>query len=172
MELTKFHAILILVMVATGTMNTLVAKYPGGATKDETRLVAGKYVPLEGGKGLNGVEGAKYKKKDEVTAEAHKHKFDHPFFMTTAMFLGEMSNLVVYKINKRMSPSAHVSPSQYPPMYAFWASAAFDMVSTCTFYIALGLGAASMAQMCRGASIIFTGLASKWILKRKLYPSH
>eukprot|EP01083_Nonionella_stella_P287731 979502_1 len=166
MELTKFHAMLIIAMVVTGTMNTLVADYPSKSTTDSKKK-DGTVDEVRGAKGI------KYKKNGQGDEDNYPHKFNHPLIMTSAMFLGETANLVVYKISKRVgAPSESPMNHQRPPMYAYLASASCDMMSTLTFYIAMSLGATSMAQMVRAASIIFTGLASKWILKRKMYPSH
>jgi len=106
---------------------------------------------------------------------ADEHIFDHPFAQAFAMFVGEFLCLLVFKLmvftNKAAGKEMEMGPQEFSPFV--WAIPAFcDCCATSTMYIGLTLTYASSFQMLRGAVVIFTGIFSVWILKRKLVGYH
>ena len=104
------------------------------------------------------------------------HQFDHPFVQSLTMFIGELMCLVVFKLiffykHCTGKPQGDIGPQTFNPLW--WAIPAFcDSFATTTMYIGLTLTYASSFQMLRGAVVIFTGLASKWFLGKKLVGYH
>jgi drug/metabolite transporter (DMT)-like permease len=104
------------------------------------------------------------------------HQFDHPFVQSLTMFIGELLCLVVFKMlffykHFTGKPQGDIGPQTFSPFW--WAIPALcDSVGTTTMYIGLTLTYASSFQMLRGAVVIFTGLASKWFLKKVLVAYH
>jgi len=118
--------------------------------------------------------------------------FNHPFLQACGMFLGEMMCMVAFYVvrfykKRRREQRAAISsgieddeqrladqeefeepqPTPYNPLI-FWPAALCDMTATSIQYIALTLTYASSFQMLRGAVIIFTGLLSTLVLRRRL----
>lgn len=160
MRRSYFHLALALLMLITGSINTLSVKY---ADKLQSENTVGK-----------------------VTY------FNHPFLQACGMFLGEMLCMVAFYVvrfykKKRREQRAAISsgieddeqrladqeeseepePTPYNPLI-FWPAALCDMTATSIQYIALTLTYASSFQMLRGAVIIFTGLLSTFVLRRRL----
>lgn len=107
---------------------------------------------------------------------ARVHKFDHPFFQAMGMFVGEFLCMIVYSFTRRKAAAlAAVDPSVVVPggrtKGALWFSipAALDILGTGTMYTGLCLTSASVFQMLRGASIVFTCVLSVLLLKRRIY---
>jgi len=104
------------------------------------------------------------------------HQFDHPFVQSLTMFIGELMCLVVFKMlffyrHVTGKSQGDIGPQAFSPLW--WAIPAFcDSFATTTMYIGLTLTYASSFQMLRGAVVIFTGLASKWFLGKKLVGYH
>jgi len=114
-------------------------------------------------------------------AYGESRPFDHPFFQSVGMFLGELSCLIVFKIvyaywkakrdageetshgiNKLVDGNQDFSP------LIFWPAAMCDMCGTTLMYIGLNMTDASSFQMLRGAVIVFTALLSVTFLNRKI----
>jgi drug/metabolite transporter (DMT)-like permease len=104
------------------------------------------------------------------------HQFDHPFVQALTMFVGEFMCLIVFKclfFYRKMTnqDQGDIGPQTFNPLW--WAIPALcDSVGTTTMYLGLTLTYASSFQMLRGAVVIFTGLASKWFLGKKLVGYH
>ncbi|KAF5297027.1 hypothetical protein FQA39_LY12241 [Lamprigera yunnana] len=105
------------------------------------------------------------------------HKFDHPFFQASCMFLGEMLCFVVFKITyKVLSRASNGSEDVHEltkgnrnfNQFSLFIPAMCDMTSTSLMYIGLNLTYASSFQMFRGAVIIFVGILSVTFLERVL----
>jgi drug/metabolite transporter (DMT)-like permease len=103
--------------------------------------------------------------------------FNHPFLQAVAMFLGEMSCLLAYKLLYLYYKRKDYTDDQLPPSISgsrgfnpliFLPPALCDMTATSLMYIGLNLTYASSFQMLRGALIIFTGLLSVAFLNRQL----
>ncbi|KAM6954558.1 solute carrier family 35 member F6 [Aplochiton taeniatus] len=71
----------------------------------------------------------------------------------------------------RRRPEPKVNPGQSFNPLLFLPPAMCDMTATSTMYVALNMTSASSFQMLRGAVIIFTGLLSVAFLGRRLMPS-
>ncbi|NXL52475.1 S35F6 protein, partial [Podilymbus podiceps] len=87
------------------------------------------------------------------------------------MFLGELSclgvfYLLVWRDQRRPEPS--MAPSQPFSPLLFLPPALCDMTGTSIMYVALNMTSASSFQMLRGSVIIFTGLLSVAFLGRRL----
>ncbi|TWW68750.1 solute carrier family 35 member F6 [Takifugu flavidus] len=71
----------------------------------------------------------------------------------------------------RQSPEPKMNPGQSFNPLLFFPPAMCDMMATSIMYVALNMTSASSFQMLRGAVIIFTGLLSVAFLGRRLAPS-
>lgn len=71
----------------------------------------------------------------------------------------------------RRSPEPSMNPGRSFNPILFFPPAMCDMIATSTMYVALNMTSASSFQMLRGAVIIFTGLLSVAFLGRRLAPS-
>ncbi|XP_075940526.1 solute carrier family 35 member F6 [Anarhichas minor] len=71
----------------------------------------------------------------------------------------------------RRRPEPKMNPGQSFNPFLFFPPAMCDMTATCIMYVALNMTSASSFQMLRGAVIIFTGLLSVAFLQRRLVPS-
>nr|XP_028581113.1 LOW QUALITY PROTEIN: solute carrier family 35 member F6 [Podarcis muralis] len=141
MAWTKYQLFLAGLMLVTGSINTLSAKWAD-------RLSA---------RGCN--------------ATSEEHTFQHPFLQAVGMFLGEFSCLAVFYLllcnDRRRSEPTMDAPQSYNPLL-FLGPALCDMTGTSLMYVALNMTSASSFQMLRGAVIIFTGLLSVAFLGQKL----
>ncbi|XP_073242881.1 solute carrier family 35 member F6-like [Porites lutea] len=128
--------------------------------------------------------------KDEHGNEVHK--FDHPWFQTGLMFIGETMCLIGLFFQRRrerkqlqqsfmesISDEGDAGPeqqliSQQPRVFQwiFAFPTVCDLFGTTLGGIGLLYVNASVWQMLRGSIIIFTGVLSKIFLKRKLWPIH
>nr|XP_053646125.1 solute carrier family 35 member F6-like isoform X2 [Cherax quadricarinatus] len=117
---------------------------------------------------------------DEMTAvnsEGEDVPFNHPYFQTEGMFIGEMLCMLTFYImvcyaRRQRQGQVEMTPSndQNPrfPKKIFFVPAMCDTLATSTMYLGLTLTYASSFQMLRGAVIVFTGLLSVAFLGRKL----
>lgn len=86
------------------------------------------------------------------------------------MFLGEASCLIAYYVLRSRArakgePFAEAKPHSKA---IFILPALCDMTATSLMYVGLGLTDASVFQMLRGSVVIFVGILSRVVLKRKL----
>ncbi|XP_027050889.1 solute carrier family 35 member F6-like isoform X2 [Pocillopora damicornis] len=119
------------------------------------------------------------------------HKFDHPWFQTGLMFIGETMCLIGLCIHRRRerrkltqnllnvnrdqsNEGSCVEMAQQPRVFQwiFAFPTVCDLFGTTLGGIGLLYVNASVWQMLRGSIIIFTGVLSKIFLKRKLWPIH
>jgi len=150
-----YHLGLALLMLITGSINTLSVKWADTMKSESTD---GKLRP-----------------------------FVHPFLQACGMFIGEMSCMIAFFIvrwyNRRKARrQAEASRAAEEPVpvdpgmtaetpfspFVFLPPALCDMTATSIQYIGLTLTYASSFQMLRGAVIIFTGILSVVILRRRL----
>ncbi|XP_054156419.1 solute carrier family 35 member F6-like [Oppia nitens] len=145
MAWTKYQIFLAVLLVITGTINTLATKWAD-------------ITPSRG--------------RDGVIRE-----FNHPFLQAVAMFLGELTCLLAYKLLYYYYIKKDYVDDELPEFVKgsrdfnpliFLPPALCDMTATSLMYIGLNLTYASSFQMLRGAIIIFTGLLSVFFLKRRL----
>lgn len=145
-------------MLLTGTLNTIVLKI-----MDELRADDGTGVIKTG---------------DE---KGMLPKFNHPFFQTAVMFVGEIMVLVAYyatrtcekkkEISDPMSPGAiaaeqtNLKTSINPLLFAI--PAACDFCGSTTMFVSLLMVPASVYQMLRGAIVIITAILAVIFLKKK-----
>lgn len=119
--------------------------------------IASKWSDMATAKGKDGVE----------------REFNHPFFQTWLMFLGEFTCMIYFQFTvwrKRRSGAELVegvdfSKRMNPLLFGLCAS--FDFTASTTMYFALNMTQASTYQMLRGSTILFTGIFSRIFLKRK-----
>jgi len=117
---------------------------------------------------------------DTMTSESSDgviRGFNHPFLQASGMFLGEMSCMLAFFVvrfykGKTQTPSQNAADPMmqarnFSPLI-FLLPALCDMTATSTMYIGLSLTFASSFQMLRGAVIVFTGLFSRFFLRRML----
>uniref|UniRef100_A0A0N5ADW1 CRT-like domain-containing protein n=1 Tax=Syphacia muris TaxID=451379 RepID=A0A0N5ADW1_9BILA len=193
-----FSIIISIMLVVTGSCNTLAAKWADSI--DITNKTSWYIIDQNDDKSY------------KYGTVNYKAEFAHPFFQlkqlltmlvefqATVMFVGEMTCMVAYFISLLIqrhqwrkkhlgispsdirksrfpttsdSQSAITQISQYPRPprmnYFLFAAPAFcDVVATSIQYLGLNLTSASSYQMLRGAVIIFTGLMSLFFLKTRL----
>ncbi|XP_070577855.1 solute carrier family 35 member F6-like [Ptychodera flava] len=171
-KLTVRQMLLALGMLVTGSINTLSKKAQNDC------VVKGISLPT----GPNG------------TMEATAHPFNHPWFQTVIMFIGEtlcLIGLIVYRKRERSlykkqilgniqdsnddysQPITVEAPNQ-PRIFQFifLIPTICDLFGTTLAGIGLVYVSASVWQMLRGSIIIFTGILSKIFLKRNLRLVH
>lgn len=163
----KTAVLLAVGMLISGSLNTLTTNYANkqyadGITSPST--VWGK---------LNG-EFDRY------------HLFDHPYFQAACMFVGELLCFIAYGVTRKGRSAAGASAREagqglvleaeevaprpsFKSNFLFAIPAVCDMLGTGTMYAGLCLSYASVFQMLRGSTIIFTAILSCIFLKRKIY---
>lgn len=95
--------------------------------------------------------------------------FDHPFFQSLLMMMGEFLCLIAYYVT---SSKAEVSKEKSAPKYIFMVACLLDWTATTLVNMAYVLIAASIVQMTRGAIVIFTCLLSVLFLGRRQQRFH
>lgn len=104
---------------------------------------------------------------------APSHLFDHPFVQTWFMFLGEFVCMLVYlvmRVYKRVKNiELHEGIDYMKPVtpFIFMIPSLCDFTGSTTMYIGLNLTEASVYQMLRGATVLFTGVFSMIFLHRR-----
>lgn len=96
--------------------------------------------------------------------------FDHPYFQSLLMMLGEFLCLIVYLSSRKTEKEAAAVAGV--PKSVFFFACLFDWTATTLVNMAYGLIAASVVQMTRGAIVIFTCALSMLVLKRRQYKYH
>jgi len=148
MAWTVYQTLIALLMVITGSINTISTKW-ADMTESEGRPNGNKTM----------------------------HSFNHPFVQSAGMFLGEITCLLAFMIIRSYFKKVKkVEDTELPEMvrsdkfnrFIFFIPALLDMTATTTMYIGLNMTYASSFQMLRGALIVFTGILTITVLKRKL----
>eukprot|EP00049_Salpingoeca_infusionum_P005736 m.96216 g.96216 ORF g.96216 m.96216 type:complete len:385 (+) comp13070_c0_seq1:264-1418(+) len=151
---TPYHFFLALLMLVTGSLNTITTKYA-----DIACAFGVSYYPRDEPASVNSCP-------DRSEGE---HHFDHPFVQALAMFIGEFTCLIAFKIYvffNSKDPKVKAKHDFNPII--FLLPALCDCTATSTMYVGLTLTYASQFQMLRGSVIIFTGLLSRVWLKKLL----
>ena len=99
--------------------------------------------------------------------------YNHPYFQTACMFLGEFLCFFPYFVTRWRSPR----PSQLRKSglknrlgaFIFALPAFCDLVSTAIMLVGLGLTTASVYQMLKGLVVVVVALYSVIFLRRRLY---
>lgn len=147
-------------MLLTGTANTVVLKIMDVAKADYTDPVTKKLV------------------KDG--------DFNHPFFQTALMFLGELCVLFAYFISEAVKKRKAISDPASPGTIAaertnlktkinpFWLAipGSCDFFGSTTMFFSLLMVDASVYQMLRGSIVIITAGFAMCFLKKKQYRHH
>eukprot|EP00747_Dinoflagellata_sp_TGD_P181653 gnl/TRDRNA2_/TRDRNA2_35563_c0_seq1.p1 gnl/TRDRNA2_/TRDRNA2_35563_c0~~gnl/TRDRNA2_/TRDRNA2_35563_c0_seq1.p1 ORF type:complete len:357 (+),score=71.08 gnl/TRDRNA2_/TRDRNA2_35563_c0_seq1:47-1117(+) len=112
----------------------------------------------------------KFMVKTEVAKGPGKDKdgFDHPYFQTLLMMIGEWLCLLVYMLMSKKDDAR----TEHVPKHIFGVACLFDWTATTLVNMAYACIAASVVQMTRGAIVIFTCLLSVVFLKRKQHAYH
>lgn len=95
--------------------------------------------------------------------------FDHPFFQSLLMMIGESLCLIAYFCTRRKQDSAEASGA---PKGVFMVACLLDWTATTLVNMAYALIPASVVQMTRGAIVIFTCLFSVLFLRRRQHGYH
>lgn len=95
--------------------------------------------------------------------------FDHPYFQTLLMMIGEFLCLIVYFWTRKQEDIAN---SAKVPKSIFAVACLFDWTATTLVNMAYGCIAASVVQMTRGAIVIFTCILSVVFLGRRQHGYH
>lgn len=146
MAWTKFQIGVALLMVVTGSINTLSTKWADTMTSKNS---AGNDVSFN-------------------------HPFFQADGMFIGEFTCMIAFYIVREITRARGVDSTVAPAHHKkfPPYIFWIPALCDMLGTSTMYVGLTLTYASSFQMLRGAVIIFTGLFSVAFLNQRLRYYH
>lgn len=149
MAWTPYQTFLALLMVVTGSINTISTKWG-----DNTQSAG----------------------KDGVVKD-FRHPFVQAtgmFLGETFCLLAFFITITYYRKYQRLSDEElpETVKSQKYNRFIFLLPAMCDMTATSTMYAGLTMTSASSAQMLRGALIVFTGLFSIVFLKRKLRSFH
>lgn len=105
--------------------------------------------------------------------DGNVHEFNHPFIQTWLMFVGEFTCLVafyilVFRKKSRGEPLVEGEDFAKPMNRLIFAiPACCDFTASTTMYYALTMTQASVYQMLRGATVIFTAALSRIFLKRR-----
>ncbi|XP_076128793.1 solute carrier family 35 member F6 [Alosa pseudoharengus] len=143
MAWTKYQLFLAALMLSTGSLNTLSAKWADMF-----------HAPGCG----------------DVPDHTFSHPFVQAVCMFLGE-LSCLAVFYLLLCHDRRSPEPTMDPGQSFNLLLFLAPAMCDMTGTSIMYVALNMTSASSFQMLRGAVIIFTGLLSVAFLGRKLQPS-
>eukprot|EP00331_Platyophrya_macrostoma_P021501 CAMPEP_0176449004 /NCGR_PEP_ID=MMETSP0127-20121128/26179_1 /TAXON_ID=938130 /ORGANISM="Platyophrya macrostoma, Strain WH" /LENGTH=383 /DNA_ID=CAMNT_0017836179 /DNA_START=90 /DNA_END=1241 /DNA_ORIENTATION=- len=144
-------AIVASIFVASGTISTISSKW-----QDDISAV-GRACPSD----------------EPNCASGKSHVFDHPFVQTWFMFLGEFLCMIIclvqrlYKKWNEIPLEEGVDYMKPVPPFIFMIPSLCDFTASTTMYIGLTLTEASVYQMLRGATVVFTGLMSIVFLKRR-----
>jgi len=95
--------------------------------------------------------------------------FDHPYFQTLLMMIGEFLCLVAYYLSTSKDDLAKAASI---PNQIFMVACSFDWTATTLVNMAYIFIAASVVQMTRGAIVIFTCLLSVAFLGRRQHGYH
>jgi drug/metabolite transporter (DMT)-like permease len=115
--------------------------------------------------------------------DAPPSAFEHAFFQTACMFIGELICLFAFRISKlfekapakeevQVDDSVPTQNKKYINPLLFWIPACCDLGGTTLLNVGLFLTNASVYQMLRGSLVVFTGILSVIFLKAKLYYHH
>lgn len=166
MAMDKYAVALAVGMLISGSLNTLTTSYANKQYADGTMSPSTVWGKLNG--------------------EFHRHHlFDHPYFQAACMFVGELLCLGAYGATRQKrapAPSSAREAGQglvlqaegaprasFRSNFLFAIPAVCDMLGTGTMYAGLCLSYASVYQMLRGSTIIFTAILSCICLKRKIH---
>ncbi|XP_007891103.1 solute carrier family 35 member F6 [Callorhinchus milii] len=140
MAWTKYQLSLAAMMLITGSINTLSAKWAD-----------------------------KFSAKGCHESKEHKfnHPFLQAVGMFLGEFSCLVVFYIVLCYDRRR-PEPKMAPSRQFNSFIFLPPALCDMTGTCIMYIALNMTSASSFQMLRGAVVIFTGMLSVAFLGRRL----
>eukprot|EP00929_Paragymnodinium_shiwhaense_P121990 TRINITY_DN94493_c0_g1_i1.p1 TRINITY_DN94493_c0_g1~~TRINITY_DN94493_c0_g1_i1.p1 ORF type:complete len:359 (-),score=93.35 TRINITY_DN94493_c0_g1_i1:51-1127(-) len=96
--------------------------------------------------------------------------FDHPYFQSLLMMIGEFLCLIAYYLSR--SPKDAAATSEEAPKHIFAVACMMDWTATTLVNMAYLVIAASLVQMMRGAIVIFTCILSVVFLGRRQYGYH
>ncbi|KAM9435330.1 solute carrier family 35 member F6 [Clarias gariepinus] len=143
MAWTKYQLFLAGLMLTTGSINTLSAKW----------------ADMFSAPGCSG-----------APDHGFSHPFLQAVFMFLGE-LSCLAVFYILICHDRRNPEPRIEPGQSFNPLLFLPPAICDMAGTSIMYVALNMTSASSFQMLRGAVIIFTGLLSVAFLGRRLAPS-
>ncbi|TKS75470.1 Solute carrier family 35 member F6 ANT2-binding protein [Collichthys lucidus] len=143
MTWTKYQLFLAGLMLTTGSLNTLSAKW----------------ADLFSAKGCH-----------DVPEHNFSHPFVQAVGMFLGE-LSCLAVFYILLCHDRRNPEPRINPGESFNPLLFFPPAMCDMTATSIMYVALNMTSASSFQMLRGAVIIFTGLLSVAFLGRRLLPS-
>ncbi|CAB1445113.1 unnamed protein product [Pleuronectes platessa] len=143
MAWTKYQLFLAGLMLTTGSINTLSAKW----------------ADMFSAKGCRG-----------DPEHGFSHPFVQAVGMFLGEF-SCLAVFYLVLCHDRRRPEPKVNPGQSFNPLLFFPPAMCDMIATSIMYVALNMTSASSFQMLRGAVIVFTGLLSTAFLGRRLVPS-
>jgi len=148
------HMLLALGMLISGSLNTLTTNLGDKQSALGSMVSPTLWTKMNGEKGLT-------------------HSFDHPFFQALGMFVGEFMCMLAYAATRKVAerdPNIQVPGGRTKGALYFALPALLDITGTGTMYAGLCLSYASVFQMLRGSSVVFTCILSTVALKRVIHP--
>merc|ERR1719436_995500 len=103
---------------------------------------------------------------------APKQGFEHPYFQSLLMMIGEFLCLIAFFLAKTIKRDGEETNVQNAPKHVFMVACLLDWTATTLVNMAYVLIAASVVQMTRGAIVIFTCLFSVIFLGRRQHGYH
>lgn len=155
-----FHAILAMGMLITGSLNTIFTTWCDKQSAIGLSAPPNLWAKLAAG-------------SDTANLDLD-HPFNHPFFQALGMFVGEFFCMIAYLATRKAAarnPDIPVTGVQGRTKGALWFAlpAMLDITGTGTMYAGLCLSSASVFQMLRAASVVFTCALSATVLKNKIH---
>lgn len=98
--------------------------------------------------------------------------FNHPYFQSLLMMIGEFLCLIAYFATRERGQEKNIVQQKSAPKLIFLVACLFDWTATTLVNMAYGFIAASIVQMTRGAIVIFTCLLSVVFLGRRQQTYH
>lgn len=104
-----------------------------------------------------------------MAAGQEPEHFSHPFLQASFMMVGEFLCLLIYLATR---DRAEAELSSTVPKWIFLVPCCCDWIATALICMGYALIAVSVAQMCRGAVVVFTCLLSVVVLGRRQHAFH
>ena len=168
--MTPSQCVLALAMLVFGSINTLSTKFADKECVPDYRLAA---PPKTCSSDLSGNSSSLLLAGNRTVAAGGCipgcKQFDHPFVQAIGMFAGESLCMLAFKLMSLLhsAPPQREDAQRYSPVI-FALPALCDSLGTSLMYLGLTMTYASVFQMLRGSVVIFTGILSTFVLKRRL----
>jgi len=104
----------------------------------------------------------------KVTEGGHIKKFYHPYMNCLSVFVANLINFIVYKVNEKTMKSPLEEGKTLHKNSIFFVPALIDVLSTILQMTALNLISGSTYLLIKGSSVIVTVFFTKYVFKMKV----